>query len=289
MTRVHLDTDIGDDIDDAFCLALLLASPELSLQSISTVFLYTDKRADLAREMCNAAGRDVAIVPGNRGAMMNTGVSRWATRKLHHLPTQSFDHPSAEASLLPTLAAARKSCDAILTVGPMTNLAATLVMDPDISRFPRVLSMAAEFQRGGHIEWNILVDPEAAALCFKSGIQIDVIPWSIGPATKLQPADVERLRQAKSPVAKLLVRWLEEFWTHVPNKTNMYDPMTVVALLRPDLFDWHRGFLSVELRGEHTRSATTFRRDDTGPHRVALGVKGDEAREFLVGRICGMG
>jgi len=284
--NVHLDTDIGDDIDDAFCLALMLASPEIVLKSISTVFLYTDVRADLCREMCEAAGRDVKVVPGLRGVMSPRRLFDYSKRILHHTPKKSWEYPSPEAALLPALQEARKTCDAIFTIGSMTNLAASLVADMDVTKFPRIVSMAAEFQKGGHLEWNVWLDPEAAAICFNGGIQIDVIPWSIGPATKLRPEDVTRMRQGKSGVAKLLIAWLEEFWTYVPNKTNMYDPMTVVALLRPDLFEWHRGRVTVELKGDKTYGLTTFQYDDNGPHRVAMGVKSDEAREFLVQRIC---
>jgi inosine-uridine nucleoside N-ribohydrolase len=283
---VHLDTDIGDDIDDAFCLALLLASPEIALKSVSTVFLYTDRRCDMVREMCEVARQSPQIGAGMRGVLSPLGIGRWATRALTHYPSKTLDHAEPERAFLPLMQTARQTCDAILTIGPMTNLAASLAAQPDVSRFPRVCAMAGEFQIGGRKEHNIMVDPEAAALCCTSGVTIDFIPWSIGPAVKLQPADIDRLRAATSPLSKLLLKWLEEFWTHVPGKTNMYDPMTVVALLRPDLFEWHRGVVSVELRGEQTYGMTMFRRDDAGPHRVAMGVKADEARAFLVDRIC---
>lgn len=279
---VHLDTDIGDDIDDAFCLALMLSSPELSISSVSTVFMDTAVRADLVSEMCKTGGQSPVIVEGLRGVMASRPVDV-SKREPNHFASRTFDRPAADG--LKVLDHARRECEAVLTIGPMTNLAASLLANPYAGK-GRAIAMAGEFQRPRHIEWNIKVDPEAAAICFSSGLPIDLIPWSIGPAVKLRPQDVDRIRASTKPIAKLLLSYLEQFWKHVPNKTNMYDPMTVVALLRPDLFTWERGRVTVELRGDATYGMTMFHQDEAGPHRVAMAVQVDDARAFLVDRIC---
>jgi len=279
---VHLDTDIGDDIDDAFCLALMLSSPELTVTSVSTVFMNTAVRADLVSEMCKVGGQSPVVVEGLQGVMASRPVDV-STRKPNHLASKTYERPAAD--VLKVLDHARRVCEAVLTIGPMTDLAASLLARP-YDGSGRAIAMAGEFQRSRHIEWNIRVDPEAAAVCFNSGLPIDLIPWSIGPAVKLRPQDVDRIRASSKPIAKLLLNYLEQFWKHVPNKTNMYDPMTVVALLRPDLFTWERGRVTVELRGDATYGMTNFNHDEAGPHRVAMDVKADEARAFLVDRIC---
>ena len=63
-TKVLLDTDIGSDIDDAVCLAYLLAQPECELLGITTVTGEADKRAMLASALCKVAGKEVPIFPG---------------------------------------------------------------------------------------------------------------------------------------------------------------------------------------------------------------------------------
>ncbi|MBM4082680.1 MAG: nucleoside hydrolase, partial [Planctomycetes bacterium] len=63
-TKVILDTDIGSDIDDAVCLAYLLAQPECELLGITTVTGEADKRAMMASALCKVAGKSVPIFPG---------------------------------------------------------------------------------------------------------------------------------------------------------------------------------------------------------------------------------
>jgi inosine-uridine nucleoside N-ribohydrolase len=62
--KLLLDTDIGSDIDDAVCLAYLLAQPECELLGITTVSGEPEKRAMLASALCKAAGKEPPILPG---------------------------------------------------------------------------------------------------------------------------------------------------------------------------------------------------------------------------------
>jgi len=63
--KVLLDTDIGDDIDDALALALALRSPEIELLGVTTVFGNTQRRAQLAAHLLRAFGReDVPVAVG---------------------------------------------------------------------------------------------------------------------------------------------------------------------------------------------------------------------------------
>src|SRR3984885_14652941 len=63
--KVIIDSDIGDDIDDAFALALALHSPELQILGVTTTFGDTELRAKLARRLLDAAGRpDIPVFAG---------------------------------------------------------------------------------------------------------------------------------------------------------------------------------------------------------------------------------
>jgi purine nucleosidase len=69
-TKVLLDTDIGSDIDDAVCLAYLLAHPECDLLGITTVSGQPVERAQLASALCKVAGKDVPIYPGTADPLL---------------------------------------------------------------------------------------------------------------------------------------------------------------------------------------------------------------------------
>ena len=64
--KVIIDSDIGDDIDDAFALALALRSPELRLLGVTTTFGDTELRAKLADRLLGEAGRpDIPVAAGS--------------------------------------------------------------------------------------------------------------------------------------------------------------------------------------------------------------------------------
>lgn len=282
---VHLDTDIGDDIDDAFCLSLLLRSPEIELKSISTVLNDTAGRADMCRELCDAAGQSPKIVAGSRGVITRRPPERAIGRTPPHQATRTYDYKSDIAATLATLAEVRRSYDVLLTIGPKTNLAMSLVADPDVSRFPRYLAMAGEVQMFGHQEWNIVVDAEAAAVVLTSGVQIDFIPFKIGIDTRLSTDEQAWLDRQTNPAAKVLNNYRAQFRLTQPNKQAMFDPMTVVALLHDDWFTWKRGRMTVETRGDATNGQTIFRYDESGPHRVAFAVDAEKAKKWMLQRL----
>lgn len=282
---VLLDTDIGDDLDDAFCLALMLRSPELSVRSVTAVFNDTVARCTMIAEMCEAAGQKPRIVAGLGGIMSPRPLSWGSGRQMHYESKKPrFDGPGPE-HLIEAWMTARREYDAIFTIGPLTNLAASLLADPNVKRMPRVMMMAGEFQHFGMAEYNIRCDVEAAALCFQAGFPIDLIPWTIGIKTKLHEADRNRIRQANTPLGRVLADYMNQFHVFEPQRADMFDPMTVVALLKPELFRWERGFVTVETRGEQTYGQTLFRRDPNGPHRWASDVDAEAAKTFMLDRL----
>src|SRR5215207_7526723 len=87
-TKLLLDTDIGSDIDDAVCLAYLLAQPECELLGITTVSGEPEQRAMLASALCRVVSRQVPIFPGAEAPLLGrqrqprapqaSALTRWA-------------------------------------------------------------------------------------------------------------------------------------------------------------------------------------------------------------------
>ena len=73
---VIIDTDIGDDIDDAFALALALQSPELKILGVTTTFGNTEMRARLLDRYLKAVGRsDIPVFAGPMTGLMIAGTA----------------------------------------------------------------------------------------------------------------------------------------------------------------------------------------------------------------------
>ena len=80
--RIHLDTDIGGDIDDLCALVFLLASPDAELTGVTTVLESAGRRAGYVRYVVAMAGREVPVAAG---ADVGSGSfreerSRWKSR-----------------------------------------------------------------------------------------------------------------------------------------------------------------------------------------------------------------
>jgi purine nucleosidase/pyrimidine-specific ribonucleoside hydrolase len=288
--KVLLDTDIGDDIDDAFCLALLLKATEpFESVHVKTSFGDPNRRRRASEPMLEAARamglddrREITSSVGINKSIEMPENHPWGTRYLYGdnsevgdcLPPSTFgtDH------------------DVALSIGPLTNLALSIREDRVAMAKIRHVVMAGEFIKPGFREHNVICDVPAAAEAFDSGIPIDVIPWSIGPMTQLRDKDIVRLMHAWSrgdPLCEVLIQYLIEFWRTVPDKRHMYDPMTVVALLHPEWFEWKPGSIHVDTSRTETRATTTLEQHSDGPHRVAVDVDSDKAREFMMDILCG--
>ncbi len=285
MDRPHvlLDTDIGDDIDDAFCLALLLRSPEIADLSVLTCYGDTRRRMRCVNAMLKASRRDdvTTNIGADRTLLLKPRGDQIGQRYLY-----GDDEPDIDAGRPTTFTS---KADVALSIGPMTNLALSLTLDFEPIAAMRHLTMGGEFRRADMVEHNIRCDVEAAHHCYASGIPMDVIPLSIGLDTKLLPKDVDRLTEsaATDPLIALVVRWLTEFRQRVPNHMNMFDPMTVVAMLHPEFFEWETGLVTVDTRQDERYGRTTLEPDPSGPHRVAMAVDVGRAKTFLLDRLCG--
>ena len=63
--KIIIDTDIGDDADDALAICLALKSEELEVMGITTVFRNTAARAQIAVRLLQLMGRtDIPVYAG---------------------------------------------------------------------------------------------------------------------------------------------------------------------------------------------------------------------------------
>ena len=173
-----LDTDIGDDIDDAFALALVLRSPEIKLLGITTTYADTELRARLTDRYLAAVHRTDIPVAVGRHAPQPKGFTQAAYARQQ--PERA--HPEAVKFLLDQIRA-HPGQITLIAIGPLVNVQDAIARDPATFRkLKRVVMMGGSVYRGygenrpPEPEWNIARDPEGAAALLASGVPVFMMP-----------------------------------------------------------------------------------------------------------------
>jgi purine nucleosidase len=217
--KIHLDTDIGGDMDDLCALAMLLKWPDIEITGITTVAEEQGRRAGYIRYVLNMMGR--SGIPFAAGADLADGYFRYS--KLGYPP----DEDNWPEPVLPcpgpatdALALLKNSIDqgaVIVGIGPYTNF---MLLD---QLHPGILSRANLTLVGGSIfeslpgfpqwensdDWNIQLDARAARHVLKHS-NPTLVPLAMTSQTALRRSDVARLAHAGS-FGKLLVQQAEVF------------------------------------------------------------------------------
>jgi inosine-uridine nucleoside N-ribohydrolase len=288
--KVILDTDIGDDIDDAFAVALALRSPELQILGITTTFGDTETRAKLLDRFLAEVGRPeipvAAGVPSNPKS--NFTQRRYAENNRFAKPS----HPDAVAFLLDQI---RRNPGQItlIAIGPLMNVSAALDKDPATFRkLKRVIIMGGSIKRGyGDIgfgplqppqpEWNILNDIPSAQKLFAAGVPLFVMPLD---STQLKLDEVKRafLFSQGTPLTDALTLLYHQWSQETPT---LFDPMTIAFAVNPALCPVQPMHIRVDEKG--------FTRPDPGPPnapnppnaQVCLDSNPDAFFRFLLPRL----
>jgi inosine-uridine nucleoside N-ribohydrolase len=235
-----IDTDIGDDIDDAFALALALRSPELRIIGVTTAYGDTELRARLVDRYLAAVGRsDIPVAAGV--ATPHTNVF---TQAAYALREPDHKHQDGVAFLLNQIRA-HPGQITLIAIGPETNLAAAIQRDDATFRkLKRVVLMGGSVYRGygdekrpPEPEWNIDRDPAAAKALFASGVPIFMMPLD-STQIHLQAKEREQIFSFGSPLTDQLTllyhQWVAHTDNHAPDPT-LFDPVAVTFAIRPEL------------------------------------------------------
>src|SRR5467141_2745383 len=238
--KVIIDTDIGDDIDDAFAVALALRSPELQILGITTTFGDTETRAKLLDRFLAEAGRaEIPVAAGVPTPPKGTFTQR---RYAENTRFAKPAHPDAVTFLLDQI---RRNPGQItlIAIGPLMNVGAAI--DKDSSTFrklKRVILMGGSIKRGyGDLgfgppqgpqpEWNIMNDILSAQKLFAAEVPVFVMPLD---ATQLTLDEVRRafLFGQGTPLTDALTLLYHQWGQKTPT---LFDPMTIAFLVNPSL------------------------------------------------------
>ncbi len=252
--KIIIDTDPGQD--DAAAIMLALGSPELQILGITTVagnvpLSRTSTNARIILEFCARtdvkvfAGADKPIARPLITAEHVHGKTGLDGPELHE-PQMLLQAQHAVDFIIETLRNEPEGSVTLCTLGPLTNIATALQKAPDIAgRVRELVMMGGGFFEGGNItpaaEFNIYVDPEAAAVVFQSGIPIVMMPLDVTHKVLTLKSRVAKLRGIGNRPATALVEMLEFFERFDVEKYGsdggpLHDPTVIAYLLKPELF-----------------------------------------------------
>ncbi len=255
--KIIIDTDVGDDIDDAFALALAVRSPQVEILGVTTTFGDTALRAKLADRLLGEAGReDIPVAVG-----MPTPPKTAFTQRIYaeggHFARKA--HPAAVDFILSQIKQHPGEIT-LVCIGPLVNVGAIIEKDPARFRqLKRVVMMGGSIDRGygdpygpptpPEPEWNIVNDIPAAQKLFSAGVPIYMMPLD---STQLKMDETKRaflFRQA-TPLTEALSALYYEWGQQTPT---LYDPMTIAFIDEPELCPVQPMHIVVDDKG-YTRS-----------------------------------
>ncbi len=282
-TKILLDTDIGSDIDDAVCLAYLLAQPDCELLGITTVSGEPIKRAMMASAQCNVAGKTVPIYPGAETPLLvepRQPKSPQADALVRWSHETSFATGEAVEFLRHTIRAHPGEIT-LLPIGPLTNIALLFASDPEIpSLLKSVVLMGGLFDtarlknwRGGKWEWNIWCDPHAAAMVYRAPVKIS---RSIGlDVTTQVTMDAPQVREKFQTKLLRPVLDFAEVWFQHAEKITFHDPLAATTIFDDAICGYERGHVDVELHDPDNFAVTKWTPTEQGKHEIATTVNAE--------------
>ena len=273
--KIIIDTDPGQD--DAIAILLALASPgELEVLAITAVagnvpLALTSRNA---RQICELAGRaDIPVHEGCEQPMKRKLVTAEYVHGKSGLDGYDPPEPSRPAADLHAVEAIihhvrrePRGSVTLCALGPLTNIATALTRAPDIAeRLAGIVLMGGGCFTGGNItpaaEFNIYVDPEAAAIVMGAGIDITMMPLDVTHKALVTREFLDRLASVETPVGHAARGWLDfqgrfDLGKYGGQGWPLHDPCVIAWLLKPALFAGRFINVEIETQSDLTRGMT---------------------------------
>jgi purine nucleosidase len=270
--KIIFDTDFAfPPQDDAMALFFVLNSPELELLGITTV---------AGNRSLNVANADVlkvlevtehAAIPVFQGAAspLLHEKTEWDLKR-HGGWYANDPAPAPPGGFAKKKVEARSAVDflvgtvmqnprqvTILAIGPLTNIAMAMRMEPNFARSVKQLVIMggaiASLPDGGgnhtpNAEFNFYVDPEAAQIVLRSGIPILLSPLNVSRKTKFAKESYDKIVAVDTPITRLIKQELGPRFEQRPNTIGlMYDQVAAVTLVAPQLMKTVELYVDVDI------------------------------------------
>ena len=267
---VILDGDPGHD--DAIAWVLANASPMLDIKAVTSVCgnQTIEKTTYNAGRIMTLIGLDVPLAMGRVKPLVADAIIAPTVHGNSGLDGPALPEPKNKpvaqdaCTLMAQILEASEEPVALVPTGPLTNIATLLLLYPHLkSKIKHIYLMGGGIEFGNWTpaaEFNILVDPEAADIVFRSGVPITMAGLDVTERALVFPEDFERIRAVGNPVSKVVAEWLDFFYGFHRSigypGAPIHDAVAVAALVRPELLTIKEMYVEVETTGDYCRGAT---------------------------------
>ncbi|MGN6762235.1 MAG: nucleoside hydrolase [Leifsonia sp.] len=282
MKNLLIDTDPG--MDDALAIALAHKSAGLDIKAITAVTgnLPSDRTAANALKVLDLLGApDIPVAQGPTLPLSGDYPSDPFSHGSDGLAESHFAESAREldartaAQLIVDVVDAHANDITICALGPLTNIAQALEIDPGLpGKVSQLIIIGGSFGETPYAwsqatgdnpvsEWNIFVDPEAAHTVFRAGFELVAVGLDVAthPRINFRPHDLEALRASDSAEAALAARVVDFVnGRGYQSYCSLIDSVAVAAAIDPTLIETVSLRCDVATEGRLTRGMTVVDR-----------------------------
>ena len=270
--NIILDTDIGDDIDDAFALsALLNLQDRVNIVGITTVFVNTDYRARIAKKLIKLHGdENIPVFAGIRNGANNPNIDVSAKNcqfqddllddKYNPDNNVYDDNGEAAINFLIEKAKELKEQLTIVCIGPFSNIGEAIRRDKEAFKDTTIVVMGGNFYSRAFNEWNVLCDPINAKELIESGLNVTCVGLDVTNKTKLTTKMYKDVLTYKPncfyEYMTELIKLHRKSKHDVSFRPTLHDPLALFYSIFKDYIKVEKQLIKVETKGEYTTGET---------------------------------
>ena len=281
MKKIPVIMDCDPGHDDAIALMLALGNEKIDVKAVTTSAgnQTPDKTLNNALRVLSFLGRDDievaqgALKPLMRDLIIAPEVHGDSGLDGPYIPEPSFK--ASERTAADVIADVLRNSEEKVTLiptGPLTNIATFLLTYPELRDKIERISLMGGAADGGNwtpaAEFNILVDPEAADVVFKSGVPIVMCGLDVTHKAQVYDEDIEKFRGLSNATGKLVAELLDFFAIFHKDErfgfkgAPLHDPCAVAYVIDPSIIETKKCHVEIETKGEFTLGATVVDYND---------------------------
>jgi purine nucleosidase len=272
-----IDTDTASD--DAVAILMALAAPDVRVLGLTTVAgnVSLEQATRNALLTAEIAGVDVPVFAGAAAPLQRLHEHAHWFHGRDGLSDRDFPAPRRAAEREPAIEAILRLAGerpglTLVTLGPLTNIALALGRDPELAaKVGRCVVMGGAPCCEGNVtpaaEYNIWVDPEAARIVFRSGLNTEMVGWHVSRgASVLSESEIAGILAFGTAKARFAIECNTRAKAAYHTQTgesglSLADPTAMaVALDRSIGLSWSRHYVEIECASELTRGMTVVDR-----------------------------